>query len=129
MSPGQSKAAAAFINSRRAKGAKPQVVVISVASGLHADPGRMAEGVIGSQVVPYPFTEVGNPVVREYQKVISQLADRKFSYDSMEGFLHAKVTAIALQRAPAPATRAKLPSARPVARPTVRNGIRRLARR
>ncbi|WP_427913292.1 ABC transporter substrate-binding protein [Ramlibacter sp. MMS24-I3-19] len=105
---GQSKPAAAFINAYRAKGSRPQFFVISVASGLHADLGPDAQGVIVSQVVPYPFTELGNPVVREYQKVISQLPDKSFSYNSMEGFLNAKLVTIALQRAPAPVTRAKL---------------------
>jgi prenyltransferase beta subunit len=49
--------------------------------------------------------------VREYQKVMSQQAEKKFSYNSMEGFLNAKVMAIALTRTPAPVTRAKLISA------------------
>lgn len=105
---GQSKPAAAFMKAYRAKGSKPQFFVLSVASGLHADLGPDAQGVIVSQVVPYPFTELGNPVVREYQKVIGQLADKKYSYNSMEGFLNAKLAAIALARAPAPVSRAKL---------------------
>jgi ABC-type branched-subunit amino acid transport system substrate-binding protein len=105
---GQAKPAAAFMTGLRAKGANPQLFVLSVASGLHAEMGDKATGVIVTQVVPYPFTELGNPVVREYQKVMSQLADKKFSYNSMEGFLNAKVMAIALTRTPAPVTRAKL---------------------
>lgn len=105
---GQSKPAAALIRGIRAKGVRPQFVVLSVASGLHADLGEEAAGVIVSQVVPYPFTELGNPVVREYQKAVGQLDDKRFSYNSMEGFLNAKLVALALQKTPAPLTRARL---------------------
>jgi ABC-type branched-subunit amino acid transport system substrate-binding protein len=105
---GQSKPAAALIKGVRAKGVRPQFVVLSVASGLHADLGEDASGVIVSQVVPYPFTELGNPVVREYQKIVGQLPDKKFSYNSMEGFLNAKLVTLALQKTPPPLTRAKL---------------------
>jgi ABC-type branched-subunit amino acid transport system substrate-binding protein len=105
---GQSKPAAALIRGIRAKGLAPQFFVLSVASGVHADLGEEASGVIVSQVVPYPFTELGNPVVREYQKIIGALQDGKFSYNSMEGFLNAKLVATALLKTQAPLTRAKL---------------------
>lgn len=105
---GQSKPAAALIKAMRAKGVNPQFFVLSVASGLHADLGEAAQGVVVSQVVPYPFTELGNPVVREYQTIITKLPEAKFSYNSMEGFLNAKLIARALSRTPAPLTRAKL---------------------
>lgn len=105
---GQSKAAAALITGLRAKGSNPQLFVLSVASGLHADLGEKSSGVIVTQVMPYPFTELGNPVVREYQKIMSALPDKKFSYNSMEGFVNAKVISLALSRAPAPVTRAKV---------------------
>jgi len=108
---GQSKPAAALITGLRAKGSNPQFMVLSVASGLHADLGAPAAGVIVTQVVPYPFTELGNPVVREYQKLINQTDDKKFSYNSMEGFLNAKLITLAISRAPAPVTRAKVISA------------------
>ena len=58
--------------------------------------------------MPYPFTELGNAVVREYQTIISANGDKKFSYNSMEGFLNAKLVVRALQKTPAPITRAKL---------------------
>jgi ABC-type branched-subunit amino acid transport system substrate-binding protein len=105
---GQSKPAAALVKGLHAKGQHPQVFVLSVASGLHADLGEAASGVIVSQVVPYPFTELGHPVVREYQKTIGALEDRKFSYNSMEGYLNAKLVTSALMKTPAPLTRAKL---------------------
>lgn len=108
---GQSKPAAALIKGVRAKGASPQFFVLSVASGLHADLGESAAGVIASQVVPYPFTELGTPVVREYQGAVAQGADKGFSYNSMEGFLNAKLVARALTKVQGPVTRAKVISA------------------
>jgi len=108
---GQSKPAAALIKGIRAKGASPQFFVLSVASGLHADLGESAAGVIASQVVPYPFTELGNPVVREYQAAVAQGAEKAFSYNSMEGFLNAKLVTRALTKMQGPVTGAKVISA------------------
>jgi ABC-type branched-subunit amino acid transport system substrate-binding protein len=105
---GQSKPAAALIKGVRAKGASPQFFVLSVASGLHADLGAPAAGTIVSQVVPYPFTEMGGPVVTEYQQMILKTGDRKFSYNSMEGFLNAKLMVRALQKVGGTPTRAKV---------------------
>lgn len=105
---GQAKPNAAFIKGLRLKGVSPQFFVLSVSSGLHAELKEPAAGVIVSQVVPYPFTELGNAVVREYQTIISQAADKKFSYNSMEGFLNAKLVVRALQKAAAPLTRARV---------------------
>jgi ABC-type branched-subunit amino acid transport system substrate-binding protein len=105
---GQAKPNSAFIKGVHQKGVKPQFFVLSVSSGLHAELKEPAAGVIVSQVVPYPFTELGNPVVREYQGMISATSDKTFSYNSMEGFLNAKLVIRALQKTPAPITRAKL---------------------
>lgn len=105
---GQSKPAAALIKGIHAKGGRPQFFVLSVASGLHADLHEEAAGVIVSQVVPYPFTEMGNPVVRDYQKTLGAFDDGKFSYNSMEGYLNAKLVTIALQKTAPPLTRARL---------------------
>jgi branched-chain amino acid transport system substrate-binding protein len=105
---GQAKPNAAFIRAFRAKGASAQFFVLSVSSGLHAELQAMAGGVIASQVVPYPFTELGNSVVREYQAIINQSDNKKFSYNSMEGFLNAKLVARALQKSQSPITRAKI---------------------
>ncbi|MDB5965299.1 MAG: transporter permease [Polaromonas sp.] len=105
---GQAKPNSAFIKAYRAKGATAQFFVLSVSSGLHAELKEQAAGVIASQVVPYPFTELGNSVVREYQTILSAGNDKKFSYNSMEGFLNAKLVVRALQKTAAPVTRAKL---------------------
>lgn len=104
----QAKPNAAFIQGLRLKGVNPQFFVLSVSSGLHAELKAPAAGVIVSQVVPFPFTELGNTVVREYQAAISATADKKFSYNSMEGFLNAKLVVRALQKMAGPPTRAKV---------------------
>jgi branched-chain amino acid transport system substrate-binding protein len=105
---GQSKPAAALIKGLQGKGVRAQYIVLSVASGLHGDLGEDAAGVIVSQVVPYPFTELGNPVVRDYQKTLTAQKDTNFSYSSMEGYLNAKLISTAIAKTPAPLTRAKL---------------------
>jgi branched-chain amino acid transport system substrate-binding protein len=104
----QSKPSAAFIKGMHAKGQKPQFIVLSVASGLHAEIKEAAAGVIVTQIVPYPFLELGNVVVREYQAMISQSADKKYSYNSMEGYLTAKAAVRAMQKTTGPMTRAKI---------------------
>ena len=105
---GQAKPNAAFIKGVRLKGVNPQFFVLSVSSGLHAELKAPAAGVIAIQVVPYPFTALGNAVVREYQTIISATPDKKFSFNSMEGFLNAKLVVRALQKMSVPITRAKV---------------------
>lgn len=105
---GQAKPNAAFIKGLRLKGVNPQFIALSVSSGLHAELKAPAAGIFVTQVVPYPFTQMGNSVVREYQTAIQQTADKNFSYSSMEGFLNAKLVSRALQKTPAPLTRAKI---------------------
>jgi len=105
---GQAKPNAAVVKGVRLKGVSPQFFVLSVSSGLHAELKEPAAGIIVSQVVPYPFTELGNSVVREYQTIISQTDDKKFSYNSMEGFLNAKLVVRALQKISGTSTRAKV---------------------
>ncbi|SFB94889.1 ABC-type branched-chain amino acid transport system, substrate-binding protein [Polaromonas sp. OV174] len=105
---GQAKPNAAFIKGLRLKGVSPQFFVLSVSSGLYAELKEPSAGVIAVQVVPYPFTELGNAVVREYQTVISASGDKKFSYNSMEGFLNAKLVARAMQKISGPVSRAKI---------------------
>lgn len=105
---GQSKPAAAFIKAVRAKGTSPQFFVPSVASGLYGDLGEASAGVIVSQVMPYPFSELGNPVVREYQAVLAKAPEKSFSYNSLEGFLNAKLIARALTKTSPPITRSRI---------------------
>ena len=105
---GQAKPNAAFIKGLRLKGVNPQFMALSVSSGLHAELKAPAAGIFVTQVVPYPFTQRANSVVREYQTTIQQTSDKSFSYNSMEGFLNAKLVSRALQKTPAPLTRAKI---------------------
>jgi branched-chain amino acid transport system substrate-binding protein len=104
----QAKPNAAFIKGMRLKGQAPQFLVLSISSGIHAELKDAAAGIIVSQVVPYPFIELGNMMVREYQGMISASTDKKFSYNSMEGFLNAKLVVRALQKVSGPITRAKI---------------------
>ena len=83
---GQAKPNAAFIKGMRLNGVAPQFLVLSISSGIHAELKEAAGGIVVSQVVPYPFIELGNVMVREYQGLISASADKKYSYNSMEGF-------------------------------------------
>jgi branched-chain amino acid transport system substrate-binding protein len=105
---GQAKPNAAFIQGMRLKGQRPQFFVLSISSGIQADLKDAAGGIIVSQVVPFPFIELGNVMVREYQPLILGSADKKFSYNSMEGFLNAKLVVRALQKISGPVTRAKV---------------------
>jgi branched-chain amino acid transport system substrate-binding protein len=105
---GQTKNNAAFIKGMRDKGSRPQFFVLSVSSGLHAELKEGAAGVIVAQVAPYPFIELGIPVVREYQTLMAQSPNKTLSYSSLEGFLNAKVTVRALQKTSGTVTRAKI---------------------
>lgn len=105
---GQAKPNAALIKAVQEKKVSPQFFVLSVSSGLHAELKELAAGVIVSQVVPYPFTVLNVKVVGEYQRTISQTANAMFSYNSMEGFLNAKLVARAIQKTAGTITRAKI---------------------
>lgn len=104
----QAKPSGAFIKGIHEKGLRPQFIVLSVASGLHDEIKEAAAGVIVTQIVPYPFTELGNTVVNEYQRIIAQTETNKLSFNSLEGFLNAKLVAHAIQKTSPPLTRAKL---------------------
>ncbi|NML44271.1 ABC transporter substrate-binding protein [Ramlibacter sp. G-1-2-2] len=101
---GQTKPNAALIKGLRAKDVHPMFFALSVSSGLHAELNEAAAGIMVTQVAPYPFI-AREPVVTEYQ---SLLADKHYSYGSLEGFLNAKLVVRALQKTPSPITRAKL---------------------
>lgn len=108
---GQAKPNAALINGVRGKKLSPQFFVLSVSSGLHSEMKESAAGVIVSQVVPYPFTVLNVKVVGEYQRNISMTDNKTFSYNSLEGFLNAKLAARAIQKTTGPVTRGKIVSA------------------
>ncbi|MFZ6657397.1 ABC transporter substrate-binding protein [Undibacterium sp. TJN19] len=60
--------------------------------------GKDGVGTIISQVLPFPFSATTS-LVREYQKVMSKMGIKEYSYIGIEGFLDAKVFVEAIKRA------------------------------
>ncbi|HEY8609025.1 MAG TPA: ABC transporter substrate-binding protein [Noviherbaspirillum sp.] len=60
--------------------------------------GKDGPGVVISQVAPYPFSATSG-IVREYQKVMTKMGVKNWSFASMEGFITAKVVVEGLRRA------------------------------
>jgi branched-chain amino acid transport system substrate-binding protein len=57
-----------------------------------------AKGIVLSQVIPYPFTQVA-PVIGEYQRAMKSYAPNEpLSYSSLEGYLGARIAAEAVRR-------------------------------
>lgn len=94
------KSCAAFIRQARAKGFGGQFFNVSfVGSKALADElGETGAGVVITQVVPFPYSP-SIPVVREYQRVMTEAGDTEFDFSSLEGFLDAKVLVEGLKRA------------------------------
>ncbi|MBA3772032.1 MAG: ABC transporter substrate-binding protein [Ramlibacter sp.] len=94
------KSCAAFIKQARARGYGGQFFNVSfVGSKALADElGDVGNGVVISQVVPFPYV-ASSALVREYQQRMTQAGDKEFDFSSMEGYLTAKVFAEGLRRA------------------------------
>jgi len=60
--------------------------------------GKDGAGVVVSQVAPFPFSATSG-IVREYQKVMTKMGVKNWSFASMEGFITAKVVVEGLRRA------------------------------
>lgn len=60
--------------------------------------GKDGIGVVVSQVVPFPFSGTSG-IVREYQRVMTEMGVKNWSFASMEGFITAKVVVEGLRRA------------------------------
>jgi branched-chain amino acid transport system substrate-binding protein len=101
---------AEFIKLARQSGFNPVFVNISFvgANALAKQLGRQGEGVIVSQVVPFPW-DASVKVVSDYQAAEKAL-DPKFTPDfvSLEGYLSGRLAVAALEVAGADPTRAKL---------------------
>lgn len=97
---GAYKACAALIKQARAKGYGGQFFNVSfVGSRALADElGDAGQGVVISQVVPFPFAQ-GIPIVREYQLRMTEAGQRDFDFSSLEGYLTARVLVEGLRRA------------------------------
>jgi branched-chain amino acid transport system substrate-binding protein len=97
----------AFVAALKKRGATPAAVA-PVPRGT-ADVVKAVDVI--AAVKPQAVMLIGQAkpsVVREYQTIISQTADKKFSYNSMEGFLNAKLAVRAIQKTSGPVTRAKI---------------------
>lgn len=75
--------------------------------GLTADLKKLGNGLIISQIVPFPWKS-DSPIVHEYQKTLTTNGINTFSYLSMEGFIAAKVLVEGLRRAGVNLSREKL---------------------
>ena len=103
------KSCAALIKAARAKGYAGQFFNVSfVGSKALADElGDAGQGVVISQVVPFPYAPA-SPVVREYQAHMTAAGQKEFDFSSMEGYLTAKVLVEGLRRAGRNLTRESL---------------------
>lgn len=109
---GAYKSCAAFIKQARAKGYGGQFFNVSfVGSKALADElGDAGQGVVISQVVPFPYAP-NSPIVREYQQRMTEAGQKDFDFSSMEGYLTARVLVEGLRRAGRTLTRETLISA------------------
>lgn len=103
------KSCAAFIKGARAKGYGGQFFNVSfVGSQALADElGPAGQGVVISQVVPFPYI-ASSQIVRDYQQHMTAAGDKAFDFSSMEGYLTAKVLTEGLRRAGRALTRDSL---------------------
>lgn len=94
------KSCAALIKQARSKGYGGQFFNVSfVGSRALADElGDTGQGVVISQVVPFPYAQ-GSPIVREYQQRMTESGQKDFDFSSLEGYLTAKVLVEGLRRA------------------------------
>ncbi len=94
------KSCAALIKQARAKGYGGRFFNVSfVGSRALADElGDAGQGVVISQVVPFPYSQ-SSPIVREYQQRMTESGQKDFDFSSMEGFITARVLVEGLRRA------------------------------
>jgi branched-chain amino acid transport system substrate-binding protein len=69
--------------------------------------GPRAEGVVASEVVPFPL-DPSLDLVRDYQDDMAAIGCRNFNHASLEGYVAAQVLVAALQRAVPPLTEQSL---------------------
>jgi len=103
------KVNSALIKSLRAKGYLGYFYCASLVCSplLTNDLGEAANGLIISQIVPFPW-KATTPIVHEYQKAMLKAGIKKFSYLGLEGYIAAKVLTEGLNRAGHKITREKL---------------------
>jgi ABC-type branched-subunit amino acid transport system substrate-binding protein len=106
------KASTAFIREYLKTGERPQFFGVSVlsAKALLADLGPDAHGIVIAQVVPSPLrTSYG--ISKEFLEAARKAKSMDITYNSLEGYLTAKVFVEALRRAGKDLTREKLVAA------------------
>lgn len=103
---------AAFIKEARAAGLKSQLATVSFVGtdNLVAEVGKDGDGVLISQVVPFPEDD-SSPLAKECRDVISRHASAKLGFVNFEGCVTARLLVSALERAGKEPTRASLISA------------------
>ncbi len=91
---------AKFIKAYRATGAEARFYSFSFLNGqkLQKDIGQDADGVVVSQVVPFPWN-ASLPLLIEYQAAMKKLGETELSYGSLEGYISTKVLVEGLKRA------------------------------
>jgi len=91
---------AAFIREARATGLKSQLATVSFVGtdNLVAELGKDGDGVVISQVVPYPYDD-DLAVTRECREVLARYGHEPLGFVNFEGCLTARVLATALERA------------------------------
>src|SRR5258706_549091 len=97
-----------FVKQMRQKGAGGQFLSVSfVGTPVVKELGADSAGLIMAQVVPLP-TRKSIPIVAEYQATLAAVgAKPDYSFNSLEGYITAKVLVEALKRAGKDVTRAK----------------------
>jgi ABC-type branched-subunit amino acid transport system substrate-binding protein len=100
---------AAFIREARAAGLKSQLATVSFVGtdNLVAEVGKDGDGVVITQVVPFPADD-GLPVVRECREALAAGGGGTLGYVNLEGCITAKVMVAALEKAGAAPERASL---------------------
>lgn len=106
------KASTAFIREYLKTGARPQFFGVSVlsAKALLADLGTDAHGIVIAQVVPSPL-RASYRISKEFTAAARKAGSKDTTYNSLEGYITAKVFVEALRRAGKDPTRDKLISA------------------
>lgn len=92
---------ARFIQYARRRGGRPLILCCTSDVDLeHVQRllGPQAEGLIGSQVVPFPLDR-GSDLVRDYQADMTARGRQEFNHASLEGYVGARVFVTALQKA------------------------------
>ncbi len=100
---------AAFIREARAAGLKSQLATVSFVGtdNLVAEVGKDGDGVLISQVVPFP-EDNDLPVVRECREMLAAAGGGALGFVNFEGCITAKVMVAALEKAGAAPERASL---------------------